>query len=82
MSLTLTPGRRCRRRKIRARAGEASPRSTSGRSAGSITRKLRDILRACFACSLGFCISFSDILVIRAGGRFAPPTCFGASNGR
>ena len=29
----------------RPRAGEASPRSTSGRSSGSMTRKLRDILR-------------------------------------
>src|SRR5271163_2690938 len=63
MSLTLTPGRRCSRRNIRARASEASPRTTSGRSAGSTTRKLRDILGPAQPC--GFCISFSDIWIIR-----------------
>src|SRR5580658_4283179 len=67
MSLTLTPGRRCKRRKIRARASEASPRRTSGRSAGSITRKLRDILRP--ARPRGICISFSDIWIMCAASQ-------------
>src|SRR5580704_2697443 len=70
MSLTLRPGRRCKRRKIRARAGEANPRSTSGRSAGSITKKLRDILRP--ARTSGFGISFSDSLIIAARVGFVP----------
>src|ERR1700721_1100175 len=64
MSLPLRPGRRRSRRKIRARAGEAKPRKTSGRSAGSITRKLRDILQPVGPPS--FCISFSDSLIIPA----------------
>src|SRR5271157_3591137 len=62
MSLTLTPGRLCNRRRIRARASEARPRTTSGRSAGSITRKLRDIIRP--GQLRAFCISFSDIWII------------------
>src|SRR5271163_4844498 len=73
MSLTLTPGRRCNRRNIRARASEASPRTTSGRSVGSTTRKLRDILGPAQPC--GFCISFSDIWIIRPA---AAPVAFQA----
>src|SRR3984957_15950384 len=69
MSLTLRPGRRRSRRKILARAGEAKPRKTSGRSTGSITRKLRDILRP--VRPPGFCISFSDSLIIPAHVGFA-----------
>src|SRR5277367_426835 len=43
MSLTLTPMPRCRSFRIWTRSGEASPRKTSGRSSGSMTRKLRAI---------------------------------------
>src|ERR1700722_11945189 len=69
MSLTLRPGRRWRRRKTRARARGAKARKTSGRSAGSITRKLRDILRP--ARIPDFRIIFSDGLIIAAHVGFA-----------
>jgi hypothetical protein len=37
----LTPAARRSSLKMRTRTGEASPRNTSGRSSGSMTRKLR-----------------------------------------
>src|SRR5271156_2781237 len=43
MSLTLTPMPRCSSFRIWTRSGEASPLRTSGRSSGSMTRKLRAI---------------------------------------
>src|ERR1700678_2290432 len=75
MSLTLTPMPRCSSFRIWTRSGEASPLRTSGRSSGSMTRKLRAIrpFTPVIASRDWVCIRLSDMFIKSSSPRLEKP---------